>query len=94
MKPENPFQDFLKDPTPYNINAMVKAARYIIAKAAKNGEVEVVVAKSIDQTKNLKDVMQYVKDNRQTPEDLEKAIELMVSGFERMVLMQIQDDQK
>lgn len=98
-EPINPFDSFIADPAEYNINCMIHTAKTLFERARQplwTLRVSVLNPdgkENLNTAKTIESVLEYITLHPEvlTPEKLEQAITLMVSGYERARLIDLQE---
>lgn len=93
--PCSPLDDFLARPEAYNAAAIAKCIHTMVRNSAgfTGGEIAVTIS-GVDSSKSIRDVLNWCSENPQPAEKLSKAIDVMVSGWERAKFMELLDDTK
>jgi hypothetical protein len=93
MSEKSPLDDFLENHEKYNANStaqfifnVVERNSYLIGKEIK------VNISGFDPSKRIKNVLIWCAENPQTKEKLSKAVDIMVSGWERAKFMDLMDE--
>ncbi len=88
----NLLDDFIENSKEYNSTALAKSIESFVDRGLnyKNDSFSVVIS-GFDPSKSIKDVLQFCIENPQPKEKLEKAIDLMISGWERAMFMDLSD---
>lgn len=88
----NILDDFIENYKIYNKNAIINLIKRIPKlHNTKTGDIDIFIEEPIEG-KELKDVIQFCIDNPQPKEKISEAIDLMVPGWERAKMMDIDDE--
>lgn len=89
----SPLDDFLAHAEAYNAAAVAKCIAAMVQRSAHltGGEIAVTVS-GIDSSKSIKDVLKWCAENPQPADKLSKAVDVMVSGWERAKFMDLLDE--
>jgi hypothetical protein len=92
--PLTPLDDFLANPKVYNATAIAKFLRAAVSRSKYFIGDEISVTISVtDDSKSIKDVLAWCAENPQPVDKLSKAIDLMVSGWERAKMVELMESQ-
>lgn len=88
-----PLDDFLAHAEVYNAAAVAKCVESMVQRSAylTGGKIAVTVS-GIDSSKAIKDVLKWCTENPQPADKLSKAVDVMVSGWERAKFMDLLDE--